>query len=42
MCELTDHYIAVLRKLVATRAFGMFVNEMLHDQLIEKTSIPEF
>uniref|UniRef100_A0A673GPD4 Retrotransposon gag domain-containing protein n=1 Tax=Sinocyclocheilus rhinocerous TaxID=307959 RepID=A0A673GPD4_9TELE len=38
--ESTDHYIAALRELVATCAFGTFENEMLRDQLIEKTSVP--
>uniref|UniRef100_A0A671NS01 Retrotransposon gag domain-containing protein n=1 Tax=Sinocyclocheilus anshuiensis TaxID=1608454 RepID=A0A671NS01_9TELE len=40
--ESTDHYIAALRELVATCAFGTFENEMLRDQdqLIEKISVP--
>uniref|UniRef100_A0A8C2H5W5 Uncharacterized protein n=1 Tax=Cyprinus carpio TaxID=7962 RepID=A0A8C2H5W5_CYPCA len=38
--ELTDHYIAALRELVATCTFGTFKNEILCDQLIKKTSVP--
>lgn len=35
-----NHYIAALCELVTTCAFSAFENEMLHDQLIEKTSMP--
>ena len=36
--ESTDHYVASLRELVKKCKFGTFENEMLRDQIVEKTN----
>ncbi len=38
--ESTDHYVAALRELVRTCAFGDMEHEMVRDQIVEKTCMP--
>lgn len=40
MGESTDHYVAALRELVKTCNFSTMENEMLRDQIVEKTCVP--
>ncbi len=38
--ESTDHYVAALREMVRTCAFGDMEHEMVRDQIVEKTCMP--
>lgn len=41
MSESTDHYITRLRELVKTCNFGDIEHEMIHDQIVKKTCMPQ-